>query len=954
MMGPIKIPTATYRLQLRRDFPLEAASAVVSYLRLLGVSDLYLSPLYAAREGSVHGYDVVDHRRLNPELGSAAALRRLLDDARASELGVILDIVPNHMCIAGDANPQWMEVLEDGRESPTAAHFDIDWDPPKPELVNKVLLPFLGEQYGRVLEGQLAVGFDDGRFTVIFNERRLPLRAETWRHILQPVLDKLRAQVSPEDAGTLELESIMRALDTTLALRQGGLERSVEHRHEKEAIRHRLAALASDNAAISAAITSGLADINGRPGDPRSFDRLERLMDDQCYRLAHWRVAAHEINYRRFFDVNELAAVRVEDSQVFEDVHALPFEIASHPAFTGFRIDHVDGLSDPEQYLLDLGSRWNAARPGDGGAARRPFVIVEKILGSQETLPSTWMADGTTGYDFIAIMGDFFARTEGHTRLRAVAAYFGGLAGQFADIAYDSKRLVLRTTLAAELTVLARRLDRVSEQHRYTRDFTLNHLQEALGEIIASFPVYRTYIRRDDPGVIERDATVIARAVDSARRRNPLINASLFDFIESVLLRQDPAGLNQAQIDERHTLITRFQQLTGPVVAKGIEDTAFYRYLPLVALNEVGGDPERFGAATSDVHRALAGRRDNSPHTLSATATHDTKRGEDTRARLYVLSEVADAWAIATAQWTGLTASFKTTVHGVAAPDSAEEYLLFQTLVGIWPLGGLKSEPDFADRVRAYMSKARHEAKLHTSWINPDAAYDAAAERFVDAVLDPQRAGDFLGGVDAFVKTIARPGLWNSLSQVVMKIAAPGIPDFFQGTELWDFSLVDPDNRRLIDFAQRRAWLAEMLSDVEARGAAPLGAWFDAPEDGRIKLWITAAALRLRRARRTLFEKGSYVPLESHGLAAEHVLAFARVDDGEAAIAIVGRFFAKLGAARPTGSAWGDTTVGIPTSLAGRRFRDALTGRIFTPKDDFLSLALVLEQLPTALLETVP
>jgi (1->4)-alpha-D-glucan 1-alpha-D-glucosylmutase len=953
-----RIPAATYRLQLRRDFPLSAASAAIPYLRLLGISDLYLSPLYAARPGSIHGYDIVDHTRLNPELGDAAALRRLLDGAQAAELGVLLDVVPNHMCIADDANHPWMEVLEDGRDSPSAATFDIDWEPPKPELVGKVLLPFLEEQYGRVLEGGLAIGFEAGRFYLAFGERRLPLGAESWRLVLEPALEKLRARLPPEDPAIIDLESVVRALVHTLApLRRGGATRFVEHRHEKEAIKHRLAALAESSAAVRTAIGEVVTEVNGIRGNPRSFDRLERLLDEQSYRLANWRVAAHEINYRRFFDINDLAAVRVEDPTVFANVHALPFEIAAHPAFTGFRIDHVDGLSDPEQYLANLSGGWNEGRPAGGSADLRsfdlrPFVVVEKILGPGETLPPGWLADGTTGYDFIPILGDLFIRAAGETRLRTTASRFGSPAS-FDELAHDSKRLVLQTTLAAELTVLARRLDRVSEQHRYTRDFTLNHLQAALGEVIASFSVYRTYIRRDDQAVSERDKTVIVRAVAAARRRNPLLNASLFDFIESVLLCQEPAELDQAQIEERRALVTRFQQLTGPVVAKGTEDTAFYRYLPLLAVNEVGSHPGRLGRPASEAHRALEARQARSPHTLSATATHDTKRGEDARARLYVLSEVAEVWSSTAEQWSALNGEHKTEVDGFPAPDGGEEYLLYQTLVATWPLSGWASEPDFADRIRAYMIKARHEAKAHTSWINPHPAYDAAAESFVNALLDPAKSGAFLKSVEGFTRTLAPAGLCTSLSQVLLKIAAPGIPDFFQGTELWDFSLVDPDNRRLVDFGRRHHLLRGMLAEVESQGVAPIAAWFDAPNDGRIKLWITAAALRVRRARRALFERAGYEALAARGKTAEHVFAFARTDGQDAVLAVAGRFFATLGAARPTGSAWGDGRLELPAGLVGRRFRDGLTGRPLTADGDSLPLSSVFEHLPVALLETV-
>ena len=1014
MTQPKRIPLATYRLQLRKEFPLEAASATVPYLRMLGVSDLYLSPVYAAREGSVHGYDVIDHGRLNPELGDARALRQLLDKVEGAGMGVLLDVVPNHMCVAGDGNRLWMDVLENGRHSPCAAHFDIDWDPPKPELVGKVLLPFLGEQYGRVLEGGLTVRLEQGVLSVESGGSRLPLTLASWSQVLEPALALVRQGVPAEDPGLIELESILRALTHALPMLTAsadGLGGLIEYRHEKEAIQRRLVAVLQEHPACAEAVNGALAAINGRKGEPGSFDALERLMNDQCYRLANWRVAAHEINYRRFFDVNELAAIRVESPPVFAEVHVLPFEIARHPAFTGFRVDHVDGLSDPEQYLIDLrdGARAATSAPGVGdGDARRPFIVVEKILAPAENLPSAWDVDGTTGYELMPILAGVLVRPTGGLRLRAVAANFaanlaansaGGSGGQsghpdpssssppsstglrsFTDVGYESKRELLWTTLAAELTVLARRLDRISEQHRYTRDFTLNHLQAALLEVVACFPVYRTYVRscaRDqEPEISEGDRLVIGQAIAAARRRNPLINASLFDFIESVLMRRDPPGLAPAELDERRTFETRFQQLTGPVCAKGIEDTAFYRYLPLLALNEVGGDPTRFGAADVEIHRALADRARSSPRSLSATATHDTKRGEDTRARLYVLSEVADAWAIATSQWSSLNAAHKIKVDGTPAPDPAEEFILYQTLAGSWPLGGLASEPGYPERIHQYMAKARHEAKTNTSWINPNPDYDRAADAFVDALMDPERSSRFHESMETFVRKIARPGLWNGLAQVVLKVCAPGIPDFFQGTELWDFSLVDPDNRRLVDYRVRRAWLGAMSAELErvagsgrtpesAVAGSPVEGWFDAPEDGRIKLWVTAAALRARRRNREALELGAYQPIVPVGTAAAHVFAFARSAppvpadgragkrDGQIVIAVVGRFLVSLGAERPCGPAWDGTRLSLPEALAGRTFREVLTDRIVRPTGDGgLPLPDVFRHLPVAILES--
>jgi (1->4)-alpha-D-glucan 1-alpha-D-glucosylmutase len=969
MVRPSRIPAATYRLQLRRELPFAAAGAAIPYLRLLGVSDLYLSPLYAARPASVHGYDIVDHTRLNPELGDEAALKRLLDDAAAAEMGVLLDVVPNHMCIADDANHPWMEVLEDGRDSPSAATFDIDWEPPKAELVGKVLLPFLEEQYGRVLERGLAIGFEAGRFFLAFGERRLPLAAESWRLLLEPALEKLRGQLAAEDPAVIDLESIVRALVHTLApLRRAGATRFVEHRHEKEAIKHRLAALAESSAAVRTAIGDIVIEVNGTPGNPRSFDRLERLLDEQCYRLANWRVAAHEINYRRFFDINDLAAVRVEDPTVFANMHALPFEIGAHPAFTGFRIDHVDGLSDPEQYLANLSAGWNERRAASGWddlrpadlrpADRRPFVVVEKILGPGEILPPGWLADGTTGYEFISILGDLFIRAEGEARLRATAARFGS-PPSFDQLALESKRLVLQTNLAAELTVLARRLDRVSEQHRYTRDFTLNHLQAALGEIIASFPVYRTYIRRDDQAVSERDRAVIVRAVATARRRNPLLNASLFDFIESVLLCQEPAELEQAQIEERRTLVTRFQQLTGPVVAKGIEDTAFYRYLPLIAANEVGCHPGRLGKPASEAHRALQARREGTPHTLSATATHDTKRGEDARARLHVLSELPGPWRDAVLGWRRDNTPLRTTDD---LPEPLTETFIYGALVGAWPPGGLASAPDFTERFVAYVVKAITEAKLHTSWINPDAGYETAVAEFVRALLDGERSAAFLTSLEGFVARVAPAGYLNGLAQVLLKVAAPGVPDVYGGTELWDFALADPDNRRPVDFARRISTLAEVRRRAEVDARATARELLACLEDGTgaIKAFVLHRALATRAAHPAAFESATYTPCAARGALARHVVAFARGDAGQRVLAVTGRLYATLteGGRAPVGDVWRDTTVAWPAPATRVRTREALTDRALVPEvregTCALPLATLFEDLPVALIVEEP
>ncbi len=952
MANPRRIPGATYRLQLRREFPFSAAREAIPYLHSLGITDLYLSPIYYARPGSSHGYDILDHTRLNPELGDEADLRQLLDTAHAHAMGVLLDIVPNHMCIAGDASPRWREVLEDGPAASAAAYFDIDWDPPKSELSAKVLLPFLDEQYGRVLESELSIAFRQGDFVVRWNGGELPFRQETWGHILRPAINILRESTEAEDPALIELESVLRAVTYMLsALRSPAAE--LERLHEKEAIRRRLAKLAEDCPAVASALAAAVKLLNGVRGVPQSFDALERLMNDQVYRLAHWRVAAHEINYRRFFDINELAAVRVENEQVFAAIHALPLSLTTHLAFAGFRVDHLDGLADPKRYLDDLQAAWRKSTGAQDGGGERCFVLVEKILAPNEDLRPDFAADGTTGYDFIRLVAGLLVAGDGSLPLRNLVDEIAGPLVPFAQVAADSKHHVLESTLAAELTVLARRMDSISEQHRYTRDFTMNSIHAALAEVVAGFPVYRTYVREEDQDkdVATADIRDIRQAIAQARHRTPLINASLFHFIESVLLHRDPAGLSVEQIRVRREFVTRFQQLTSPVFAKGIEDTAFYRYLPLLALNEVGGDPTRWQLSDGDAHSAFDHRGATSPTTLSATATHDTKRGEDARARLYVLSEVADPWSKACKRWKGMNRRFRTDVDEESAPDAAEEYLLYQTLVASWPMHGFDSEPDYSQRIAAYMTKARHEAKRSTSYINPNAAYEEAAEAFVRQTLDGEANRSFLQEVEAFVGMIKTAGVCNSLAQLVLKMAAPGIPDFFQGRERWDFSLVDPDNRRLVDYHDRPALLESLRADVARHGGSVIENWFLSPQDGKIKMWITAAGLGLRRSRPALFHQNGYEALVCRGPKAKHVFAFARRKGNQAAVVLVSRHLAALGN-RPLGAVWAETHVELPAELQAATLFDVLTERNVPVDGRSVSVDAAFRHLPVALLET--
>jgi (1->4)-alpha-D-glucan 1-alpha-D-glucosylmutase len=737
---------------------------------------------------------------------------------------------------------------------------------------------------------------------------------------------------------------------------------------------------------VRKAVHEAAIQINGAKGDAASFDRLEELLSEQAYRLSYWRVASDEINYRRFFDINELAAVRVEERPVFSAVHEILFRLMKQGLVTGLRVDHVDGLFNPEKYLQDLQRAARAAlthaRPAesaetsaaDGNGEGEPheslpcYVLVEKILGHDELLRREWPIHGTTGYDFMNLLNGVFVE---HRHAQALQELYRGFTGSkvnFSDLLYECKKLILRVAMSSELNVLARRLSRIAEQHRFSRDFTLNSLSYALNEVVACFPVYRSYAQRKQTSISPDDRLHINSGVREAKRRNAAVSESIFDFIASILLLEDPKGLTPAQLSERRDFVMRFQQLTGPVTAKGLEDTGFYRFYPLASLNEVGGEPAIFGTPVERFHRRNLDRQQTWPHTLSATATHDTKRGEDVRARINVLSEIPEEWNRAIHRWREMNRAKRGSHNGVEVPDANEEYLLYQTLVGTWPLESTDAEGaagaqrgEYVVRIQDYMNKALKEAKVHTSWISPNEAYDEAVRSFVEDILTPGEGNRFLPDFVEFQQTTARAGVFNSLAQTLLKVSAPGVPDFYQGTELWSFSLVDPDNRRPVDYAQRQALLASLL-EAEREGdlRALAGQLLRAPQDGRIKLYIASRALRFRRAHAGLFAEGEYLPLSAAGKRERHVIAFARRDGGEESIALAARFFVGLGvadSALPVGAeVWGDTFVPVQEQLGPGRYRDVFTGSEFDTGGEGggrLRLSEVFEQLPVALLERV-
>ncbi|HEY8834756.1 MAG TPA: malto-oligosyltrehalose synthase, partial [Chthoniobacterales bacterium] len=780
-------------------------------------------------------YDITDHNKLNAAIGSRQEYDAWLAELHAHQMGQVLDFVPNHMGIGEPLNLWWMDVLENGPSSIYAPWFDIDWKPLKSDLQDKVLLPILGDQYGRVLErGELQVRFDAGAFFLRYYEHEFPFAPGTYRHILQIALEKL--EPFKDEDFYAEFQSIITALEYLPRRTETDPERIAERTREKEIIKRRLERRCHEAAEVQAAVEQAVAQINGSPGDPRSFDSLDELLNDQSYRLAFWRVAAEEINYRRFFDVNDLAAIRMELPEVFDATHRLLLELVATGAVTGVRIDHPDGLYLPREYFEKLQRRSAAALgaplPPDGRAIH---LVVEKILSGNETLRRDWSVHGTTGYEFGKLVANVLVDGSAEQSITKTFQRFIGHSMHFGHLVYAKKRLVMRLSLANDVNVLGDMLDRLSEKNRWFRDFTLDALARAVHETIACFPVYRTYVEPGQP-VSDEDRAVIERAVATAKRRNPALEESVFNFLRDILLFRFPENLNDEARQEHAHFVLRFQQSTGPIMAKGLEDTAFYVYNRLAALNEVGGEPQHFGVGLDEFHQRNFERQRHWPATLLATSTHDTKRSEDVRARMLAISEVPQLWRSGLQRWRVINRRWKRNLEEASAPDANEEYLFYQTLLGTWPMDAAgraepSAMPEYIERLQAYMAKALKEAKVNTSWIQPNEQWDSAMSEFVARVLDSSPKNKFLPSFLPVAEEIARLGAINSLSQVVVKLTAPGVPDIYQGNEIWDFSLVDPDNRRPVDYARRR----EMLRSLE--NASPgelLRQW----PDGRIKLFL--------------------------------------------------------------------------------------------------------------------
>ena len=929
VLAAARAPVSSYRLQLSPAFGFRAAAELTPYLRELGVDALYLSPVFKAVPGSAHGYNVVDPNALNPELGGAEDFERLCARLKQAGMGLVLDVVPNHMGIEADHNKLWLDVLEKGQDSRFARFFDIDWAPVKPELRGKVLLPVLGDVYGRELEsGRMRLLYEDGRFLLALNGARYPLAATSYPAILEQGIEGLERE-APADL--LEYRA-------AAALAAGG---------DGEAARRRLAALARRSPAVRAFVESRVALFNGRPGVPESFDLLDALLDRQRYRLAFWRVAADEINYRRFFNINELAAVRVEDAGVFEFSHRLVFRLLAEGRVQGLRIDHSDGLYDPPAYFRALQERFvreavpeaeaspaavaRALREPEFASCKPLYVVAEKVLGRSEKLPEEWRVHGTVGYDALSALNGLFIDRANEGAIDEVYEGFIGHKIEYGRLIRDVKRRFIRESMTSEVEALGHRLDKISEQSRYFRDFTRSSLTAALREVIDCFPVYRTYVSPDAERVEESDERYVEQAVAEAKRANPRVQAEVYDFVRDVLLLRVERSLPERERAPYRDFVLRFQQLTGSVMAKGLEDTAFYVDNRLVSLNEVGGDPGHFGCTVEEFHAQNAERARAWPKSMLATSTHDTKRSEDARLRLDALSEIPDEWRAALARWAAVNESRRTPVAGVLEPRRNTEYFIYQTLLAVFPdaAPGADGRAALKQRVLEYVLKSVREAKLRTDWTHPNPEYEAAVQRFTAELLDEPDDGPFLKEFLPFVRRVARLGKLNSLASLTLKLSSPGVADVYQGSELWDYALVDPDNRRPVDFAGRRAALGSLLAALrdESRRAETVRELLEAADDGGVKLFILRQGLWARKRWRGLFVGGEYRPLAAAGERAGQVVAFLRADGGRLCVAAAGRFFSRFLGAPPVGAAWGDAVVRLPSELRGKALNERFTRR---------------------------
>lgn len=930
MTPMLHVPSATYRIQFSLQFRFSDARELIPYLNELGITDLYASPRFQARKGSMHGYDVADPGRVSSELGSEHDFEDLSDRLKSYSMGLLLDIVPNHMA-ASHENPWWMDVLENGPSSGYADYFDIDWHPATTKAAflqeNRVLLPFLGDLYGNVLENcELVLKLDESGCFIQYYEHRFPLDPRSYEPLIVGIAEILEHGPSVGEDETRAISEMLETIRGLPLFWHASPEDRQRRIAESSAIKERLWQLYQSSPEIRQAANSLIRSVNGSRDNPSTLLQLDRILAVQPYRLAYWKIGLEEVNYRRFFGLNEFVGVRVEDPRVFEDRHHSIFELVHQGRITGLRIDHVDGLFDPRAYLHQLQT---SAATDISALPHAIFVVVEKILGEREHLPDNWPVSGTTGYEFLNAANALFIDPDGLADIEQTYSRVTRSATAFADISYTGNILVMETLFAHEVHSLGHRLGAIAAQDRKARDLPMSELTELLKVVTACLPVYRTYI--DGSRISDRDREFLERALSLARRRVPpeAISDSAFAFLRQVLFLEPPdyaAGLRAEYLQ----FVMRWQQFTGPVMAKGLEDTASYVHNSLISLADVGSDPmrESLPLGVPALHEFNSYRQLYWPRTLNTTSTHDTKRGEDVRARINVLSEIPREWERFFRRSRRANAAHRKIINGNSAPDPGEESLLYQSMLGAWPASE-EELPEFRERLKAFFIKAVREAKLHTNWLDPNSEYESALLTYLDSIFASGTESGFFPEFLALQEKVAFYGFLNSLSQVVLKIASPGLPDFYQGEELWDYNLVDPDNRRPVDFALRSRLLDEIKHlDHENRDSllkSLIAAW----QDGRIKLFLTWKALNFRRDHRELFEKGEYLPLETAGKQKESLCAFARRLDNQWAVVVAPRLLSRVvdPDAIPLGrEVWGAASIQLPPN-APVEWCDVITGQ---------------------------
>ncbi len=926
----MRIPKATYRIQFHSEFNFDAAKNIITYLADLGISDIYASPIFKARKGSTHGYDVVDPTQINPELGTPEQFATLISEIQNHYLGWVQDIVPNHM--AYDSENTWlMDVLENATNSEASEYFDIEWEHPYEDFKGRVLTPMLGNFYGQCLEnGEIQLQYDESGLSVNYYSLRLPVRIESYARFITQNLGQLTRAL-----GGRRHPDFVKLLGILYLVKNAPVGPKGKERYDEIAfVKGLLWELYTQNPEVKEFIDNNIKLFNGEKGNSESFNLLDSLLNEQFYRLSFWKVGAEEINYRRFFTVNELISVKVQEVKVFHKTHTLISQLVEEGKVTGLRIDHIDGLYDPTEYLKRL-----RQKVGD------VYINVEKILELKENLPSSWQIEGTSGYDFLNYVNGIFCRCESEEQFNEAYIKFTGIATPYEQLFIEKKQLIVEKNLAGDVDNLAQILKKIAGQSRQGIDFTMNGLKRTLSEVLTLFPVYRTYVNGD--GLSEEDRSYIKEVIEAARGRIPLLVNEL-NFIEKLLLLEWEEQLTEEQKVLRLHFVMRLQQLSGPLMAKGIEDTLFYVYNRLISLNEVGGYPGKFGLAIADFHEFNQKQSTAWPHKMNATATHDTKRGEDVRARLNVLSEIPEEWEKQVKTWSEINRSLKSNVRGKAVPAPNDEYFFYQTLVGSYPFDESENA-SFVGRVKDYMLKSVREAKLHTAWLRPDSAYEDSFLAFVEKVLAPE-SSQFMQEFLPFQKWVANYGIFNSLSQTLLKYTAPGVPDTYQGTELWDLSMVDPDNRRPVDYSLRISILKDIKEKSKTDILKLIEQLLSSKEDGRIKQFLTYALLQARKANLSVFQR-DYLPLEVSGKFKDCIVAFARSDGNKMAIAIAPRFLTSLIGPEeyPLGKqVWDDTYLHLPPE-APSAWQDAITEQMIQA-DGTLLIGEALKYFPVALL----